>query len=80
VIRDPQNWLIRILSAVVLFFFTLGAARYIAAGSAPPETGRATGLMKGSIPGYVLNYVRGYVLGLMASEVLAIVQQIIGVK
>src|SRR4051812_13233319 len=71
VIRNARNWFIGILSAVMLFFFTLGAARYIAAGSDPSETERAKGLMKGS--------VLGYVLGMMASVVLAIVQQIIGV-
>jgi hypothetical protein len=72
VIRNARNWFIGILSAVMLFFFTLGAARYIAAGSDPSETERAKGLMKGS--------VLGYALGMMASVVLAIVQQIIGVK
>jgi hypothetical protein len=35
VIRNARNWFIGILSAVKLFFFTLGAARYIAAGSDP---------------------------------------------
>jgi hypothetical protein len=72
VIRNARNWFIGILSAVMLFFFTLGAVRYIAAGSDPSETERAKGLMKGS--------VLGYALGMMASVVLAIVQQIIGVQ
>jgi hypothetical protein len=71
VLDNATKWVVGILAALATFFFTLGGARYLAAGGDPSEVERAKSSLRSA--GY------GYALALLAPVILNVLKSILGV-
>lgn len=70
VVNNATKWLVGIL-AVLATFFTLGGARYLAAGGDPGEVERAKSAFRSA--------GIGYALALLAPVILSVLKNILGV-